>query len=333
MQKHSFSDISLSACNHCGTRANMLNWDTTFGSPLFGRTYQAESLSGYRYSFNGKEKDDETYGEGNCIAYEARIYDSRLGRMFSTDPREMEYAWQTPYAYFSNSPIKVIDYLGMGSGDEVKKGEGPKDYADRNGTNLDQLASLNGTVFKGYPKNGSEEEKNNYWKSNKDKEGNVKWMINPGDKLQTSEDKQKTAQANPKTNKHATKPNKAAAPPSYTPPPKNLPGFKGAERVKPKGGRPRWKFPDGSIGEWDGQHGEVERYNPRGGHIGVYNPDGQLVKPPVPGRTIDPFSPSPPPSWKSPSVPYEYWIPVLAGIVLWESSRYWFPARNLVPAP
>jgi hypothetical protein len=82
--------------------------------------------------------------------------------------------------------------------------------------------------------------------------------------------------------------------PSYTPPPGSLPGFSDAERIRPKGGRPRWKLPDGDIGEWDGQHGELERYNPRGKHKGVWNPEGKQIKPPVPGRTIDPyFSPNP----------------------------------------
>lgn len=69
---------------------------------------------GYRFGFNGKEKDDEVVGAGNCIAYEERIYDPRLGRFNSTDPRQKEYAWQSTYAYYGNSPISTIDFLGMG---------------------------------------------------------------------------------------------------------------------------------------------------------------------------------------------------------------------------
>jgi RHS repeat-associated protein len=72
----------------------------------------------YRFGFNGKEQDDEVSGKGHTIAFEARVYDSRLGRFFSTDPREGEYAWQSPYAYFGNSPIAVVDVLGMG-GDDI----------------------------------------------------------------------------------------------------------------------------------------------------------------------------------------------------------------------
>ncbi|MDP2174463.1 MAG: RHS repeat-associated core domain-containing protein [Bacteroidota bacterium] len=72
---------------------------------------------GYRYGFNGKEKDNEVFN--GCIAFEARIYDSRIGRFFSADPREMEYAWQSTYVYFKNSPIGTLDYLGKGDVDPV----------------------------------------------------------------------------------------------------------------------------------------------------------------------------------------------------------------------
>jgi RHS repeat-associated protein len=72
----------------------------------------------YCFGFNGKELDNEVSGSGNTIAYEARIYDSRLGRFLSTDPWEYKYAWQSSYAYFKNSPISTIDFLGKGEGDE-----------------------------------------------------------------------------------------------------------------------------------------------------------------------------------------------------------------------
>lgn len=83
-----------------------------FGSIVESRSWKGD----YRYGFNGKETDSETF-EG-VVAYEARIYDSRIGRFFSTDPREAEYAWQSTYVYFMNSPIAVLDYNGMGSDDD-----------------------------------------------------------------------------------------------------------------------------------------------------------------------------------------------------------------------
>jgi len=89
------------------------------GMPMSGRIYSAISIKKYRFSYNGKEKLDEIYGVGNCITYEARIYDSRLDRFLSTDPKERQYAWQSSYAYFKNSPIQILDIKGMG-GDEGK---------------------------------------------------------------------------------------------------------------------------------------------------------------------------------------------------------------------
>mgnify|MGYP000208382786 CR=1 FL=1 len=50
----------------------------------------SDSTFSYRFSFNGKEDDSEVSGQGNTIVFEARIYDSRLGRFFSTDPRQGE---------------------------------------------------------------------------------------------------------------------------------------------------------------------------------------------------------------------------------------------------
>jgi len=75
------------------------------------RTYTAPNTD-YKYGFNGKEQDLETF-EG-AIAFESRIFDSRIGRFFSLDPRTREYPWQTPYAYYKNSPISVLDIKGEG---------------------------------------------------------------------------------------------------------------------------------------------------------------------------------------------------------------------------
>jgi RHS repeat-associated protein len=54
-----------------------------FGAPLPGRTFQS---SEYRFGFNGKEKDDETYGDGNALDFGARVFNSRLGKFLSKDP-------------------------------------------------------------------------------------------------------------------------------------------------------------------------------------------------------------------------------------------------------
>jgi len=68
----------------------------------------------YRFGFNGAEKDNEVKGIGNSLDLGARIYDSRLGKMLSRDPSELEYPWQSTYAYYKNSPIGQIDFNGEG---------------------------------------------------------------------------------------------------------------------------------------------------------------------------------------------------------------------------
>ncbi|WP_317126047.1 RHS repeat-associated core domain-containing protein, partial [Flaviaesturariibacter flavus] len=91
-----------------------------FGMQMPGRAFAAGT--GYRYGFNGKE-DDPDLADG-LIAFEARAYDSRISRFFSNDPRSEEYPWQSPYAYYSNSPTGVIDFNGEG------------DYYKKDGTHL-----------------------------------------------------------------------------------------------------------------------------------------------------------------------------------------------------
>jgi len=66
----------------------------------------------YRYGFNGKEKDTETYGAGNEYDYEARIYDPRLGRWLSKDPDMQLYVAWSPYQFAKNNPILRIDANG-----------------------------------------------------------------------------------------------------------------------------------------------------------------------------------------------------------------------------
>jgi len=66
----------------------------------------------YRYGFNGKEMDNELYGDGNQYDFGARIQDPRLGRWLSTDPLQTKYAGLSPYSYVNNSPILMIDNDG-----------------------------------------------------------------------------------------------------------------------------------------------------------------------------------------------------------------------------
>jgi RHS repeat-associated protein len=71
-----------------------------------------EELRGYRFGFNGKEKDDDTYGDGNAYDFGARMYDSRLGRWMSVDPLYAQYADLSPFNFAGNCPILFLDIDG-----------------------------------------------------------------------------------------------------------------------------------------------------------------------------------------------------------------------------
>jgi hypothetical protein len=95
-------------------------------------------------------------------------------------------------------------------------------------------------------------------------------------------------------------PDGAADPPHgrgrYTPPPADLPGVPGVERVRPKtpvrgggGLRRRWKDQGGNIYEWDSQHGRLEKYNGNGRHLGEFDPyTGEQMNPADPNRRVEP---------------------------------------------
>ncbi|MFN0189713.1 MAG: RHS repeat domain-containing protein [Bacteroidia bacterium] len=79
-----------------------------------------------RFSFNGKEKDDEVKGLGNSLDYGARIYDPRIGSWLSIDPLAMKFPFSSPYSFVLNNPVNAIDpdgrdvlfingYIGFGS--------------------------------------------------------------------------------------------------------------------------------------------------------------------------------------------------------------------------
>ena len=63
--------------------------------------------SDYRYGFNGMELDNELKGEGNSYDFGARMYDSRIGRWFSTDPIKQHDV--SPYNYVNGDPIRFYD--------------------------------------------------------------------------------------------------------------------------------------------------------------------------------------------------------------------------------
>ena len=81
-----------------------------FGMIMPGRKYSGGTK--YRYGYNGKEQDPETYGEGNIYDYGFRIYNPRLGRFLSVDPLTKRFPKYTPFQFAGDKPIVFIDLDG-----------------------------------------------------------------------------------------------------------------------------------------------------------------------------------------------------------------------------
>jgi RHS repeat-associated protein len=84
----------------------------------------AYSIRSCIFGFNGQEKDNEVYGEGNSYTAAFWEYDPRIGRRWNIDPIMKEY--ESPYATYSNNPIYFVDPSGAnsegnGDGDKPRK--------------------------------------------------------------------------------------------------------------------------------------------------------------------------------------------------------------------
>jgi RHS repeat-associated protein len=86
-----------------------------FGAPSPGRFNETD---GYRFGFNSFERDDELKGPGNSYYARDRLFDPRLGRWLSPDPVQLAYA--SPYAGFSNNPLRFGDPRGQLDWDSFK---------------------------------------------------------------------------------------------------------------------------------------------------------------------------------------------------------------------
>ena len=80
-----------------------------YGSQLPGRN---ESTGIFGHGFQGREKDDELKGEGNSYYFKERMYDPRLGRWLSVDPKAKKFPGQSPYIGMAANPVSRIDNKG-----------------------------------------------------------------------------------------------------------------------------------------------------------------------------------------------------------------------------
>lgn len=75
-------------------------------------SYDFNSSRSYRYGFNKMEKDDEVSGEGNSYDFGARMYNPRLGRWLSVDPKAKKQPAWSPYKAFNDNPLVFVDPNG-----------------------------------------------------------------------------------------------------------------------------------------------------------------------------------------------------------------------------
>lgn len=115
-----------------------------FGSKLAGRNW---SLVKPRFGFNGEMFETEYAGDGVYDLGE-RFYESRLGRMFSVDPLEYDYPWQSTFAYCKNSPISIVDIKGLGDPlvHKVSSGESLFQLAKKYNTTIDAIKNSNTNI-------------------------------------------------------------------------------------------------------------------------------------------------------------------------------------------
>ncbi len=97
--------VSQTFRTHIATTSNYY----PFGMQMVDSTY---GCVGYRFGFNGMEKDDEVAGNGNVYSTMYRGLDARLGRWFSVEPKSRLTPWESPYASMGDNPISRLDPLG-----------------------------------------------------------------------------------------------------------------------------------------------------------------------------------------------------------------------------
>ena len=83
---------------------------------------KAHSSYNTRYTFSGKERDEET----GYSYFGARYYNSNLSIWLSVDPMSDKYPGVSPYTYCGNNPVKLVDP----NGEEISDGI----FLDENGS-------------------------------------------------------------------------------------------------------------------------------------------------------------------------------------------------------
>ena len=192
--------------------------------------------------------------DANLLLMDFRLYDNALGRFFGIDLLADMFTDQSPYHFGYNNPISFMDPLGLAF-------NGGNDDGDL----LDEII-INYTPPQIPPGGGftvpilffdNWYDQVGIYNPNNPDDGTVLPEIIIDSKPKEQEAKNGYSNLN------------------YTPPPKEIPGFPGAEKLRnKKGWRPAWRLPNGELAEWDSQEAELEVYDKTGKkHKGAYDPD------------------------------------------------------------
>ena len=76
-----------------------------------GRSFQSTTDEQNKFKYQGKERDIET----GYDYFEARFYDSAIGRFLQVDPMDFINEHQSSYVGMDNNPINLVDPSGMDS--------------------------------------------------------------------------------------------------------------------------------------------------------------------------------------------------------------------------
>jgi hypothetical protein len=129
----------------------------------------------YRFGFNNQEQETEL-GEYYSFEYaddcwvlkkplqcrasttinrRDRVHDAQLGRFLSVYPLEMKYSWQSPFAYYKNSPIVLVDLLGLGGPGNPNGAGQPITFTIENQANVKNFFLPDGAVIERFENESS----------------------------------------------------------------------------------------------------------------------------------------------------------------------------------
>lgn len=284
-------------------KSPVISSDDYYAGGATFNSYARESTVPSQIKFQETEWQDEL--GLNLYDFDSRLYDPFTWRTPTLDPHAESYEQFSPYSFLNNNPVSFIDPTGM-------------DALDVNGTSGQAICPTCPTddpVYKPFiddpnnvyhydPQSGQvslvpmlEEVTVTAEESNNAAAGALVLTLEEAWKVPVAVSGTALAAGAltialvfiPTSTNNGEMEELERMRAKYIPAPKTLPGFPGAQPAKRKSARKRWKDSNGDILEWDSQHGDVEVYDKRGNHKGSADPQtGQMTKPPVPGRTVEP---------------------------------------------